>query len=106
MKLPMRKQAIKKINKKVDELLFGWIRSILSEDEQDKITIENYKQLLPKEEYLQIRKCSYLSMYTKRWTKQNIKKLLKLGYKLNEITIGDLEWMTKKSMKTDQSNIF
>ena len=33
----MRKSAIKKINKKVDELLFEWIKKILPEEEQDKV---------------------------------------------------------------------
>tara|TARA_R100000306_G_C4354239_1_gene131794 strand:- start:545 stop:853 length:309 start_codon:yes stop_codon:yes gene_type:complete len=101
----MRKQVAKKINKKVTELLISWIQTIVPEDEQHKVTPKNYATLLPKEEYLQTEKTFYLSMYTKRWAKQNIKKLLKSGYSLNNITIGDLEWLTKTRLKTDRLNI-
>ena len=101
----MRKSANKKKNKKVDELLFEWIKKILPEEEQDKVNKNNLQALLPKEEYLQVQKTFYLSMYTKRWTKQSIKKLLKMGHSLNSITIGDLEWLTKTKLKTDRLSI-
>ena len=101
----MRKHTIKKINKKVDELLFEWVKKLLTEEEQDKVNKKNIRALLPKEEYLQVQKTFYLSMYTKRWAKQNIKKLLKMGRSLNSITIGDLEWLTKTKLQTDRLNI-
>ena len=101
----MRKQATKKINKKVTELLSSWIKTIIPEDEQHKVTEKNYTTLLPKEEYLQVERTLYLSMYTNRWAKQYIKKLLKLGRSLDGITIGDLEWLTKTNLKTDRLNI-
>lgn len=101
----MRKHTIKKINKKVDELLFEWVKKLLPEEEQDKVNKKNIRALLPKEEYLQVQRTFYLSMYTKRWAKQNIKKLLKMGRSLNSITIGDLEWLTKTQLKTDRLNI-
>ena len=101
----MRKQATKKINKKVTELLSSWIKTIIPEDEQHKVTEKNYTTLLPKEEYLQVERTLYLSMYTNRWAKQNIKKLLKIGRSLDDITIGDLEWLTKTKLKTDRLNI-
>ena len=101
----MRKQATKKINKKVTELLSSWIKTIIPEDELHKVTEKNYTTLLPKEEYLQVERTLYLSMYTNRWAKQYIKKLLKLGRSLDGITIGDLEWLTKTKLKTDRLNI-
>ena len=101
----MRKQHIKKINKKTSELLVSWIKTIVPEDEQHKVTEKNYTKLLPKEEYLQVERTFYLSMYTKRWAKQNIKKLLKFGKSLDDITIGDLEWLTKIKLTTDRLSI-
>ena len=101
----MQKQHIKKINKKVNELLISWIKTIIPEDEQHKVTEENYATFLPKGEYLEVERTLYLSMYTKRWTKQNIKKLLKIGRALDDITIGDLEWLTKIKITTDRLNI-
>ena len=101
----MQKQHFKKINKKAAELLLSWIKTIIPEDEQHKVTEENYAKFLPKEEYLQVRNTCYLSMYTKRWAKQNIKKLLKFGRALDDITIGDLEWLTKIKLTTDRLSI-
>ena len=101
----MRKHVTKKINRKVNELLFEWIKKLLPEEEQDKLNKNNMQTLLPKEEYLHVQRTCYLSMYTKRWAKQNIKKLLKMGRSLNSITIGDLEWLTKTKLQTDRLNI-
>jgi len=86
---------VKQINKKVDDLLITWLKSIVSDEEQEQINYKNYKQFLPKEEYIQKFKTYYLAMYTQRWTKQNIKKLLKLNYKLEDITIKHLEKLTE-----------
>jgi hypothetical protein len=101
----MRKQRIKKINEKVDDLLIEWIKTLLDKDEQNKVTKNNMGSMLPAVEYIESKRTFYLSMYTRRWAKQNIKKLLRLGKPLDSISMGDLEWMTKRSMKTGQSNI-
>ena len=96
---------IKKINKKVDVLLIEWVKKVLPEDEQVKVNKNNINSLLPKEEYIQVRKTFYLSMYTRRWCKQSIKKLLHLGKSLDAISIKDLEWLTKRNLPKDQSSI-
>ena len=72
----MRKKTLKKIDNKVDSLLVEWVKSLLSDEEQEQVTLENYKTLLPKEEYILARGTNYLSFYTCRWARQNIKKLI------------------------------
>ena len=86
---------VKQINKKADNLLITWLKSIVSDEEQEQITIKNYNQFLPKEEYIESKRTFYLSLYTRRWAKQNIKKLLKINYKLEDITIKHLEKLTE-----------
>ena len=102
----MRKKILKRIDNKAAELLIEWLRGVVNEDDKDKVTKENYKSLLPKEEYISIKRTYYLALYTHRWTKQNIKKLLKKGTKLEDITIGDLIWIQKKTKQNDLSSIF
>ena len=80
-------------------------KKVLPEDEQVKVNKNNINSLLPKEEYIQVRKTFYLSMYTRRWCKQSIKKLLHLGKSLDAISIKDLEWLTKRNLTKDQSSI-
>ena len=94
---------VKQINKKVDDLLINWLKSIVSDEEQDQINYKNYKQFLPKEEYIQKFRTNYLSMYTRRWAKQNIKKLLRINYKLEDITIKHLEKLTEINLTDDKT---
>lgn len=101
----MKKKVIKKINKKATELLIEWLRNLVTVEEQDKINKQTYKALLPKDEYISFQRTYYLSFYTQRWAKQNIKKLFKKGLEIESITIGDLEWMIKKRNLNHPSNI-
>ena len=82
------------------------VKSLLSEEEKEQVSIKNYKTLLPKEEYILARGTNYLSFYTCRWARQNIKKLIRKGVDLDSITIGDLEWMLKKTSTNRQLNSF
>ena len=102
----MRKKILKQIDNKVDSLLIEWVKSLLSDEEQEQVTLKNYKTLLPKEEYILARGTNYLSFYTCRWARQNIKKLIRKGVDLDSITIGDLEWMLKKTRTNRQLNSF
>ena len=102
----MKKKILKRIDNKASELLIEWLYGIVNEDDKDKVTKENYKSLLPKEEYILSKRTYYLAFYTHRWAKQNIKKLLKKGIELENITIGDLIWILKKKNRNSLSNIF
>jgi hypothetical protein len=101
----MKKKIMRRINKKVSELLVEWLKNIVDEEEQKKITIENYEKLLPKDTYFMYHRTYYLSFYTTRWVKQGIKKLYKKGRSINSITIKDLEWNLMKKNQKQQSRI-
>jgi len=96
---------VKQINKKVDELLIQWLKTILPNEEHKKINIKNIKNVLPKEEYIQKNRTYYLSLYTQRWAKQNIKKLLKQNYKLDDIQIKDLEQFVRSKIQNSHSTL-
>ena len=96
----MRKRIVKRINKKVDGLLLEWLKTLVSEEEAKNITPSNLKTLLPKDRYFVAKRTFYLSFYTQRWAKQNIKKLLKRGKILDAITLEDLKCLTTKRMNT------
>ena len=87
----MRKQVIKKINKKAESLLMIWLKGLLSKEEQEKVNADNFKSLLPHQEYIESNSTFYTSFFTLRWAKQSIKKLLKKGYVLEDITLDDLK---------------
>tara|TARA_R100001510_G_scaffold37512_1_gene33856 strand:- start:554 stop:856 length:303 start_codon:yes stop_codon:yes gene_type:complete len=87
----MRKHTTKKINNKAKTLLIDWVKSLVSEKEQEKVNEQNFMQMLPRKEYIESNRTYYMAFYTYRWTKQSIKKLLKNGYTLEQITIKDLQ---------------
>ena len=96
---------VKHINKKVDELLIQWLKKILPNEEHKKINTKNIKNVLPKEEYIQKNRTYYLSLYTQRWAKQNIKKLLKQNYKLDNIQIKDLEQLARSKIQGSHNTL-
>ena len=96
---------VKHINKKVDELLIQWLKKILPSEEHKKINTKNIKNVLPKEEYIQKNRTYYLSLYTQRWAKQNIKKLLKQNYKLDDIQIKDLEQLARSKIQNSHNTL-
>lgn len=92
----MRKQVSKKINNKAKTLLLSWVKSLVSEEEQEKVNEKNLMQMLPKQEYIESRRTFYMAFFTYRWTKQSIKKLLNMGYTLEQITMEDLKTLTQR----------
>lgn len=101
----MRGTTTKKINKKADELLFEWLKSLVSEKEAEGITIDNFKNFLPKDKYFVAQKTFHLSFYTSRWTKQSIKKLIKEGKFLDAIILEDLKCLLRRRTSNNQSSI-
>ena len=92
----MRKQVSKKINNKAKTLLISWVKSLVSEEEQEKVNEQNFMQMLPREEYIESKRTYYMAFYTYRWAKQSIKKLLKSGHTLEQITIEDLKGLMSR----------
>ena len=101
----MNKKVLKKINKKADELLFEWLSSLVSEEEAEGITINNFKNFLPKDKYFVAQKTLRLSFYTSRWAKQSIKKLIKGGKFLDAIILEDLKCLLRSRTNNTQSRI-
>lgn len=101
----MRKKIKKQIDKKATSLLIEWLKNLIGDDEEDPITEKNFKELLPIDEYIQMKRTCYLPFFTFRWATQTIKKLLRKGAILDEITMEDLQWVLKKRHQNTQSNI-
>ena len=101
----MKKKITKKINERASNILIEWLKSIVEEDEANRITKENFKDFLPKDRYMPVQRTYCLSFYTFRWATQNIKKLVKKGMSLDKIKLEDLQWLLKKRTMNNQSSI-
>lgn len=91
----MNSKDCKKISRQTDLILVEWLKTLVSEEEQEQITPSNIHQLLPDTNYFFIGKTLRLSFYTPKWVRQCIKKLMKLGKEVESITMIDLEDYTK-----------
>lgn len=85
------------INTKVSELLVEWLKTLVSEEEAAKITMDNYKALLPTQTHLYTNKRLSLSAFTERWIKQQIKKLMKKypARKIDSFTLEEIKEVSK-----------
>jgi len=82
------KQA-KKIRKKSIDFLIAWLKTVLIEEEQKKVSVKNYKKYLPEQTHVFANNKLIISAYTPRWFQKKIKQLLK--YKsIDKITHNDI----------------
>lgn len=91
----MNSKDCKRISRQTDLLLVEWLKTLVPEEEQDKINTSNVHQFLPSANYFFMGRTLRLSFYTPKWVRQCIKKLVKLGREVESITMIDLETYTK-----------
>ncbi len=82
------KSKKQKMNQKVFYILFEWLENILPENE---ISEAEKLSMIPTEKYYTSMGQRRLNAYTYRWVRKKIKKLLKRNYKLESITLRDVE---------------
>ena len=91
----MNRKQVKKINKLADKLLVDWLKTIVPEEDSDKITLDNFEEMLPEAPYFVAKKSRRVSFFTQRWAKQKIKKMYKSGTPLKNIK--DIAWLQESS---------
>ena len=86
----MNRRKSKQIKKKSEELVVAWLQTMLVEEEQKKLTLNNFKKYLPEQTHIHMNNKIMLSAYTPRWFKQRIKKIISTK-DLKDITWSDTE---------------
>jgi len=84
----MNGRKAKQIRKKSKHLVVDWLKTMLVEEEQKKLSVKNIEKYLPEQTHVYINKKIMLSAYTPRWFSQRIKKIDK---RLKDITWQDIE---------------
>ena len=85
----MNGKKSKLIRKKSVEFLVEWLRTMLVEEEQKKVSISNYKQYLPEQSHVFANNKLIVSAYTPRWFQNKIKDVLKRK-PIDKITHNDI----------------
>ena len=85
----MREIKTKQVRKLSKEFVVEWLQSMLTEEEQNKVSVDNYEKYLPEEKHFYANNKLMVSAYTPRWFAQRIKKVLKTKH-IDDITYSDV----------------
>tara|TARA_R110000803_G_scaffold190288_1_gene252804 strand:- start:597 stop:896 length:300 start_codon:yes stop_codon:yes gene_type:complete len=91
----MNSKVCKKISRQSKIILLEWVKSLVSDEEKEKVTADNLASLLPDTNYFFVNRQIRVSFYSPQWVRKSIKKLVKLGHKVEDITIQELEALVK-----------
>lgn len=88
----MNRKKSKRIKLQSSKIIVTWLRSILSEEEADKVNLKTFRELLPEQTHFYGGGKFLLNAYTERWTQKKIKQALKIlpTVKLEDLTINHL----------------
>ena len=84
----MNGRKAKQIRKKSKQLVIDWLKTMLVDEEREKVSVNNIEKYLPEQTHIYVNKKVMLSAYTPRWFTQRIKQSNK---KLKDITWQDIE---------------
>ena len=85
----MRELKTKQVRKLSKEFVVEWLQSMLTEEEQKKVSVDNYEKYLPEDRHFYANNKLMVSAYTPRWFAQRIKKVLRTKH-INDITYSDV----------------
>jgi hypothetical protein len=85
----MRQLKIKQVRKLSKQFVVEWLKSMLTSEEQKKVSVDNYEKYLPEERHFYANNKLMVSAYTPRWFAQRIKKVLRTKH-IDDITYSDV----------------
>lgn len=101
----MNRKTIKQINKQVGPILVAWLKTLVSEEEAEMITLNNYKELLPDQTHVFSNNKFFISTFSPRWVRKKLKGLVLRNPQkpINSYTLEDIqaEMQTWKMINRD-----
>jgi len=85
----MREIKTKQVRKLSKQFVVEWLKSMLTEEEQKKVSVDNYEKYLPEEKHFYANNKLMVSAYTPRCFSQRIKKVLRTKH-IDDITYSDV----------------
>jgi len=89
----VNKNKLKQIHRKTESLLVDWLRSMVSDEEAERVNTKNVMQFMPdKEIYAPVKSGIRCVPMTPRWIKKELKKMLQQDSNLDveSVTLSDL----------------
>jgi len=88
----MNRKKSKQIKKKSHQLVVDWLQTMLVEEEQKKVNVNNFHKYLPEQTHIFVNKKLMVSSYTPRWFQKRIKKLI------HKKDIKDITWLDTENL--------
>ncbi len=94
----MNGRKAKRIRKHSGVIIVNWLRTLLSEEEGQKITTENYTDFMPTQTHFMAQRTMHLNAYHPKWIVNKINQLLSIfpDRSIEEITLEDIQWKTSR----------
>ncbi len=94
----MNGKKSKLINKQSKVILIEWFKTLMPEEESNKISIDNCMDFVPKQTHFYANRTIHLNSYNPKWIKNKIKKIINLlPFKpVQLINLKDIEWIANK----------
>ena len=70
----MNGKKAKQLRKKSKQLVVDWLKTMLVEEEQKKLSLDNFENYLPEQTHVYMNKKLMVSSYTPRWFLKKLKK--------------------------------
>ena len=93
----MNSKVSKKISKQAVLLFIEWLKTLVSEEEAEKVNKKNVWAMAPKDIFAYQGTTAHLSLHSPKWIRKNIKALVKQqpDIDIESITMEDLECLIK-----------
>lgn len=99
----MNEKTMKAISKRTDSILVEWLKTLVNEDEAVKISLYNYKELMPTQTHIRANGKVMLSAFSPKWVRKHLKKLARQQphravqtFKLTEVMQSSRTWKNVK----------
>ena len=88
----MHSRKAKRIRRHANQLVFEWLKTMLTDEEAKKLNPKNMDKYMPEQTHFFANRSLYISAYTTRWFQQRIKRIIIKNKKtIEDITVQEIE---------------
>ena len=88
----MHSRKAKRIRRHANQLVFEWLKTMLTDEEAKKLNSKNMAKYMPEQTHFFANRSFFISAYTPRWFQQRIKRIIKKNKKaIEDITLQEIE---------------
>ena len=88
----MHSRKAKRIRRHANQLVFEWLKTMLTDEEAKKLNPKNMDKYMPEQTHFFANRSFRLSAYTPRWFQQRIKRIIRQNKKvIEDTTLQEIE---------------